>query len=1223
MTQDDRDNNTNVLPKEPLVVELKKPVGPNNVLTNDQPQMTSEPVVQPSNEEQTPQQLRINFPFIKALAQMPKYAKFLKGLLTNKARLEEACKIIMNERCSAVLLNKLPSKEKYPGIFIIPCDIGQLHIDNALADLGASISLMPYMMYKKLVLGEPKATRMSLELTDRSIQYPRGIIENVLIKVDKFILLIDFIILDMPEDSRVPIILGRPFLATARAMIDVFNKKITLRVEDDEVVFDVEQSIKRPTTEDDECYGIDDLDDSINEEAQELLSNEEHAYSFLLRRLEKSIDQSDLECCESSSSNGNKESDPKILIRRIIRRIQLRRELQNAMMLKDIMNAGKRDGGNQGSRPMKSILKKTRYTSHVANEAADSNAQAASGTNNVVSVMGMGGTTPSVGKKVSMAPVSLVQRKEDPASLNVHSSSTSAKQGSADGPIFADVVNANVVVDNAQLSIKVVVDTVGGENLSNNGAKCKTSGTSNDLGTSECNAAIFGNNDQVSMVAGIQSVSHDVNGSSPLMKKDSYASVVNASDQVNSTNNKGFNGGVHSVPTHFEPEVAKKVNFRSLVNEEQVDNYDTVFPKAAMENVKNKYANSLDGLDRVLERGPWIILNTPLILNRWTPNVSLKRDEVTKVPVWIKLHSVPVIAYSADGLSLIATQVRKPIMLDAFTSSMCEDSWGRISIARALVEINVDSILKYEVSMAILMEDGTGYTREVIKVEYEWKPPHCTDCKIFRHTNDKCWKGVNNLDTPSDKCTKIVREPVIASTASMNSDGFMEVKRKKNKGKKADLQTRSRHINGIRLNKPNPNFYWQKMGTKKRGADMDTTTQVGANDINKEKGLSTSNSFDALNNMGVGVDCGVSSSRGIQEEELEARLKTSQWNKDLKSNDELDEFIFTEVLINGSSTEEFKVEHGLRQGDPLSPFLFILVVEALNVVMLEAKNKNIFKRTEVVLRLLLALLTSLKALGKNSFRVVTWRRIKFAWIAWDKVIAPLKNGGLGIGSLLSCNQAILSKWWWRFLKEGNAIWYKITSSTHDIKGGLPKSSQHTLKSSLWCQIVKLGNDLTTHGIDLPLIFKRKIGNGQDTLLARHMDCHLLGPFEFGPNGSTNSNLVQPPMLPRGVEFQWSWYRTPRSPNELQELNGLVELVTNLHLTNHPDNALQRLKIFLVNISSWRILHRRLPTRLNPDKCGIDLDSILCPICNNSLEPEDHIFVECCIAKSTWLEVLNW
>ncbi|GJR03767.1 DNA-directed DNA polymerase [Tanacetum coccineum] len=196
---------------------------------------------------------------------MPKYAKFLKGLLSNKARLEEACTVTMNERCFTVLLNKLPSKEKDPGSFTIPCDVGHLHIDNALADLGASISLMPYTMHEKLGLGEPKPTRMSLELPDRSIKYLRGIAEDVLIKIDKFVLPIDFVILDMREDSRIPIILGRPFLATAQAMIDVFNKKITLRVGSVEVIFDVDQSMKKPRTEDDECYGIDNLDTSNSE----------------------------------------------------------------------------------------------------------------------------------------------------------------------------------------------------------------------------------------------------------------------------------------------------------------------------------------------------------------------------------------------------------------------------------------------------------------------------------------------------------------------------------------------------------------------------------------------------------------------------------------------------------------------------------------------------------------------------------------------------------------------------------------------------------------------------------------------------------------------------------------------------------------------------------------------------------------------------------------------
>ncbi|GKD47247.1 DNA-directed DNA polymerase [Tanacetum coccineum] len=124
----------------------------------------------------------------------------------------------------------------------------------------------------------------------------------MLIKVDKFVLPIDFVILDMPEDSRTPIILGRPFFATARAMIDVFNKKITLRVGDDKVIFDMDQLMKKPTTDDDECYNVDDLDDTINEETHRLLVNDQ-LDSFLLSDQKKSINQADLENCSSIMDN--------------------------------------------------------------------------------------------------------------------------------------------------------------------------------------------------------------------------------------------------------------------------------------------------------------------------------------------------------------------------------------------------------------------------------------------------------------------------------------------------------------------------------------------------------------------------------------------------------------------------------------------------------------------------------------------------------------------------------------------------------------------------------------------------------------------------------------------------------------------------------------------------------------------------------------------------------
>lgn len=124
-------------------------------------------------------------------------------------------------------------------------------------------------------MGEPKPTRICLELADRSVQYPNGIVENVLIKVDKFVYPVDFVILDMPKDSRTPIILGRPFLPTAHAMIDVFNRKITLEVGDERILFDMDQSIKNSSSIDDSCYRIDILDTTIAELAQESKENEQ------------------------------------------------------------------------------------------------------------------------------------------------------------------------------------------------------------------------------------------------------------------------------------------------------------------------------------------------------------------------------------------------------------------------------------------------------------------------------------------------------------------------------------------------------------------------------------------------------------------------------------------------------------------------------------------------------------------------------------------------------------------------------------------------------------------------------------------------------------------------------------------------------------------------------------------------------------------------------------
>ncbi|XP_073036980.1 uncharacterized protein [Primulina eburnea] len=164
--------------------------------------------------------------------------------MSKKRKLQEFETVKLTEECSAILQKKLPQKLKDPGSFTIPCIIGSTHVNKALCDLGASINLMPLSIYRDLELGEVKPTTITLQLADRSLTYPRGIVEDVLVKVDKFIFHADFVILDMEEDQDSPLIFGRPFLATGKALIDVHKGELTLGVGGEAVIFNIYKAIK-------------------------------------------------------------------------------------------------------------------------------------------------------------------------------------------------------------------------------------------------------------------------------------------------------------------------------------------------------------------------------------------------------------------------------------------------------------------------------------------------------------------------------------------------------------------------------------------------------------------------------------------------------------------------------------------------------------------------------------------------------------------------------------------------------------------------------------------------------------------------------------------------------------------------------------------------------------------------------------------------------------------
>ncbi|GKD70850.1 reverse transcriptase domain-containing protein, partial [Tanacetum coccineum] len=186
-----------------------------------------------------------------ALFFMPRFAPMIRNLLINKEKLIELAKIPLNENFSVMLLKKLPKKLGDPSKFLIPCNFPG--------------------MDKKLSLHELTPTRMTLELANRSITHPKGLAEDVYVKVGKFHFPTDFVVVDFEAGPRVPLILGRSFLRTGRALIDVYGEEITLRVDNESITFNLDQTTRYSSTNDKSINRIDVIDEICEEYALELL----------------------------------------------------------------------------------------------------------------------------------------------------------------------------------------------------------------------------------------------------------------------------------------------------------------------------------------------------------------------------------------------------------------------------------------------------------------------------------------------------------------------------------------------------------------------------------------------------------------------------------------------------------------------------------------------------------------------------------------------------------------------------------------------------------------------------------------------------------------------------------------------------------------------------------------------------------------------------------------
>nr|GEU99204.1 DNA-directed DNA polymerase [Tanacetum cinerariifolium] len=233
--------------------------------------LVSEPVVAPKFNEIF-KDMSFEISFTDALILMPKFASTLKALIGNKEKLSEMARTPMNEHYSAVILNKLPKKLRDPGKFLIPCEFAGMDECLALADLCASINLMPLPVWEELSLPEHTPTCMTLELADRSVSKPIGIAKDVSVKVGMFHFSADFMVVDFEPDPRVPLILERCFLKTYRALINVHKGELTLRIRNKAIIYNLDQTSRYSANYDQMTANkIDVTDEACEEYSQEVL----------------------------------------------------------------------------------------------------------------------------------------------------------------------------------------------------------------------------------------------------------------------------------------------------------------------------------------------------------------------------------------------------------------------------------------------------------------------------------------------------------------------------------------------------------------------------------------------------------------------------------------------------------------------------------------------------------------------------------------------------------------------------------------------------------------------------------------------------------------------------------------------------------------------------------------------------------------------------------------
>ncbi|XP_071742431.1 uncharacterized protein [Rutidosis leptorrhynchoides] len=224
--------------------------------------------------QDTMKNVSVNLPITDVLKGMPNYGRFIKELIFQKGKYHEETFFFIEEECNKILASRprIPKKLGDPGKFVFPCKFGESKVFNALVDLKASINLMPHSLYERLGLGPLKPTKIRIRFANHLFDTAIGIAEDILVSIDSLVFPVDFVIMEMKEDLQVPLILGRPFLATADTIILVQRNQLNIGVGDERVTINIREAMKQPSnTDDDECYALDHIDLYVDEELEKLL----------------------------------------------------------------------------------------------------------------------------------------------------------------------------------------------------------------------------------------------------------------------------------------------------------------------------------------------------------------------------------------------------------------------------------------------------------------------------------------------------------------------------------------------------------------------------------------------------------------------------------------------------------------------------------------------------------------------------------------------------------------------------------------------------------------------------------------------------------------------------------------------------------------------------------------------------------------------------------------